>query len=288
MPKSVSVEPKPACIHDAGLTAVGWEGEFCPMAYVREDHLGDLLSAGLVLAPANRFGLHRFHPGLTSGSESEASFQAIAWSWYQQGRLPAWRNECFDLYSPGSTTARFKLERVAARHLGFWTEAVHVNGIASAGQSMWLARRSMHKDSDPGLLDNMVAGGLSAGESIEQCLWRECWEEAGLLADGPNAAALRAGLKALKPIHMQCLEGLDSAWPHLRRERLYVFSLGLASDLAPSNQDGEVSEYLCVDRAQLRRLIAANALTSDAALVAGLWLEPTSEGAESLGDKVFA
>ncbi|NCW32855.1 MAG: hypothetical protein EBV92_06255, partial [Betaproteobacteria bacterium] len=100
MPKSVSVEPKPACIHDAGLTAVGWEGEFCPMAYVREDHLGDLLSAGLVLAPANRFGLHRFHPGLTSGSEAEASFQAIAWSWYQQGRLPAWRNECFDLYSP--------------------------------------------------------------------------------------------------------------------------------------------------------------------------------------------
>jgi 8-oxo-dGTP pyrophosphatase MutT (NUDIX family) len=130
----------------------------------------------------------------------------------------------------------------------------------------------MAKDSDPGMLDNMVAGGLSAGESIEACLWRECWEEAGLDHDNRQQIIDNEGLKPLRVIHIQCMEALTTAWPYLRRERLYAFSLSLPQGFVPVNQDGEVSAYHCVDRKGLTQRIDDAALTQDAALVASLWL----------------
>lgn len=242
------------------------------MAFVPEALWEDMQDAGLVHVAKDAFRLPSFDEALVAGSVLEHRFQDLASKWHQQGRLPAWRNEAFAICSAASRLPKFSLERVAARHLGFRTEAVHVNGLSADGESMWLARRSMAKDSDPGLLDNMVAGGLSAGEDIEQCLWRECWEEAGIAASGEDAALFQNRLRPLKSLHIHCFEGFNGPWPHIRRERLFAFALHLPVGFVPVNQDGEVSEYKCVNRAELRQLIEEGALTKDAALVAGLWL----------------
>jgi len=259
-------------LDDSGFRAVCWRDEFEPMAYIPESLWDDVQTAGLVLPTTHALQLACFSEALSLGSALEAVFQDLTLRWHKQSRLPAWRNEAFAVHSAGAIHPRFRLERIAARHLGFRTGAVHVNGLSADGRTMWLARRSMAKDSDPGLLDNMVAGGVSAGEPIEQCLWRECWEEAGIQASGEEAALFHSGLRPLRCLHIQGVEGLDGPWPHIRRERIYAFSLELPSGFVPSNQDGEVSEYLCVDRARLRHLIAEGALTRDAAIVAGLWL----------------
>ncbi len=43
---------------------------------------------------------------------------------------------------------------------------------------MWIARRSPTKPIDPGMLDNLVGGGLAAGLTVAQTLVKEGWEEA--------------------------------------------------------------------------------------------------------------
>ncbi|NBQ78365.1 MAG: NUDIX domain-containing protein [Betaproteobacteria bacterium] len=238
MPKSVAAEDRQASLDDLAFQAICWQAELEPMAFAPAALFADLVDHELVLPADGPFSTPCFHPELSPGSPREASFQALT-----------------------------------QQHLGFWTAAVHVNGLLADKQMMWLARRSMAKDSDPGMLDNMVAGGLAAGESLEQCLWRECWEEAGLSPEVRETVLMNAGLKALRRIHIQCIEGQTSPWPYFRRERLFAFSLILPPDFLPSNQDGEVSAYCSVDREALAQLIAQSALTKDAALVASLWLQ---------------
>src|SRR5918992_1459821 len=70
------------------------------------------------------------------------------------------------------------LERAAARPFGLTTYAVHLNGISFDENNMWIARRSAAKPIDPGMLDNLVGGGISAGSSLEETLVKEAWEEA--------------------------------------------------------------------------------------------------------------
>jgi hypothetical protein len=77
----------------------------------------------------------------------------------KEGFIPGWRNERYRIADA------FEIERAAARPFGLTTQAVHLNGIA--GDRMWLARRSPSKQIDPGMLDNLVAGGISAGFSAE-------------------------------------------------------------------------------------------------------------------------
>ena len=272
MPKSVAAKTGEVGLEDCAFEPVRWMTEMEPMALVPKDLLVDLVDAELVKLSNKLFDLPCFHPELRHGSQRERDFQELTQGWYREGRLPAWRGEYFDICSPGSDQAKFRLERIVARHLGFWTEAVHVNGLRADGDAMWLARRSMAKDSDPGMLDNMAAGGLSAGESIEHCLWRECWEEAGVSPEVREHVLAKAGLKPLRRFHIQCIEAANSPWAYFRRERLYAFSLTLPQGFVPTNQDGEVSSYTCVDRKELAHLLAQAALTKDAALVASLWL----------------
>ena len=72
------------------------------------------------------------------------------------------------------------------------TYATHVNGTTRRDGStvMWIARRSPRKAIDPGMLDNLVGGGIAAGATIEGTVVKEAWEEAGLASE----VALKARL----------------------------------------------------------------------------------------------
>jgi 8-oxo-dGTP pyrophosphatase MutT (NUDIX family) len=168
-----------------------------------------------------------------------------------EGFIPGWRDERYRIAD------LFEIERAAARPFGFATQAVHVNGIV-AGERMWLARRSSGKATDPGMLDNMVGGGVAAGLSIEEILLKEAWEEAGVPAELARRAARGGTVELLREVP----EGVQS-------ERIHVYDLEVPSDFAPANQDGEVSEFRLVTFAEARRLIdETDELTVDAALVA--------------------
>ncbi|HEU4922056.1 MAG TPA: DUF4743 domain-containing protein [Burkholderiales bacterium] len=155
-------------------------------------------------------------------------FPSVVEALAAEGFIPGWRNERYRIED------LFEIERAAARPFGLTTHAVHVNGISHDGK-MWLARRSATKPIDPGLLDNLVGGGLTAGLSVEQVLIKEAWEEAGI----PAETARRARPGGTAHILRAVPQGVQS-------EAVHVYDLELPDGFQPRNQDGEVSEFLLV------------------------------------------
>jgi 8-oxo-dGTP pyrophosphatase MutT (NUDIX family) len=173
-------------------------------------------------------------------------FPSVVEALAADGFIPGWRNERYRIED------LFGIERAAARPFGLTTHAVHVNGISHDGK-MWLARRSATKPIDPGLLDNLVGGGLTAGLSVEQLLIKEAWEEAGI----PAETARRARPGGTAHILRAVPEGVQS-------EAVHVYDLELPDGFQPRNQDGEVSEFLLVELHAVEEL----ALTLEAQLAA--------------------
>ena len=173
-------------------------------------------------------------------------FPSVVEALAAEGFIPGWRSERYRIED------LFEIERAAARPFGLTTHAVHVNGISRDGK-MWLARRSATKPIDPGLLDNLVGGGLTAGLSVEQVLIKEAWEEAGI----PAETARRAHPGGTAHILRAVPEGVQS-------EAVHVYDLELPEGFQPRNQDGEVSEFLLVELHAVKEL----ALTLEAQLAA--------------------
>lgn len=164
----------------------------------------------------------------------------------QEGFIPGWRNERYAM------EGGFEIERAAARPFGLTTHAVHVNGIVE--NRMWLSRRASSKAIDPGMLDNLVGGGVSAGFSLEKILIKEAWEEAGIPAELAHRATRGGEARVLREVP----EGVQS-------EVIHVYDLELPRDFQPKNQDGEVSEFVLLP---FEKVLAEKSLTHEAALAA--------------------
>jgi isopentenyl-diphosphate Delta-isomerase len=70
-------------------------------------------------------------------------------------------------------------ERGAVHRLGLMHRSVHVLVFDAAGQ-VFLQKRSMIKDRQPGLWDSSTSGHVDAGEDYDACAVRELREEIGL------------------------------------------------------------------------------------------------------------
>jgi 8-oxo-dGTP pyrophosphatase MutT (NUDIX family) len=200
----------------------------------------------------------------------DAGFDALHRRLHREGLILGWREEPFPLWPldqplracvhGGSARPLARIERAAARFWGSLTLGAHCNGWVGDRHGrptrLWIARRSWQKATDPGRLDNLVGGGVPDGQTPEQTLQREGWEEAGLSAQ--RMAAARPG-SALLLMHA-VREGLQ-------RECLYSFDLRLQPDERPQNQDGEVESFTCLPVAEAIEAAAAGEMTVDAALV---------------------
>lgn len=172
----------------------------------------------------------------------------------EEGFIPGWRNERYRIED------LFEIERAAARPFGLTTQAVHVNGIVG-GTRMWLARRSANKPIDPGMLDNLVGGGLTAGLTVQEVLVKEAWEEAGI----PGELACRATLGGKASVLREVTEGVQS-------ETVHIYDLELPESFRPQNQDGEVSEFQLLPFSEIEN----QNLTHEAAIVARDYLSRRS------------
>ncbi len=178
----------------------------------------------------------------------------------KNGLLRGWRNERFSFWShealaPQTAGEDFvHIERAGFLFLGMLSHAVHINGFTPDGH-LWCGQRSATKATDPGLWDNLSAGGLPTGESLLDCAARELWEEAGLV---PSATAL---LQAAGSIRIS--QASAGGW---HDEVLHVYNLPLPEGFAPRNQDGEVQAFAKFSAPAVMERIAAGQFTSDAAL----------------------
>lgn len=231
------------------------EGPAAPrLGSVDRDHL-DLLHQAPSLCRVEADAVVLLPPG---GQALGACLAPLHQAWREAGRIRAWRDEPYPwLDEQGRLQA--VIERAASRFWGALTFGAHCNGhvLDAAGRPshLWIARRSRHKPTDPGRLDNLIGGGVPHGQTPRQALLREAWEEAGLAPD--QMTGLQAG--GVFELCCEVPEGLQREW-------LHVYDLALPPGLVPVNQDGEVEEHrlMPVDEALARA--AAGELTTDAAL----------------------
>lgn len=73
--------------------------------------------------------------------------------------------------------------RSEVHRLGLMHRAVHVLVYNSRGE-IFLQKRSMKKDRQPGLWDSSASGHLDSGEDYDHCALRELREEIGLALSG--------------------------------------------------------------------------------------------------------
>ncbi len=194
----------------------------------------------------------------TEAARTEA-LAVVARALSDEGALTAWRDERYAVapYSGGGPRL-LEIERAAARYFGIHTFAAHANGLVGSDDRwrMWLARRSPMKPIDPGLLDNLVGGGIAAGSDARSTLTKEAFEEAGI---SPDLARQARSVGAVEICRDQP-EGLQ-------RETVHVYDLWLPEDFAPQNQDGEAVEHrLCAPDAVLP-ILETDDITADASLV---------------------
>jgi isopentenyldiphosphate isomerase len=164
----------------------------------------------------------------------------------QRGDLPGWRGEKYKVATSFAGPALFDMERAAMAHLGTIGYGVHLNGIVEAedGRSMWIARRSLSKQTGPGKLDQIVAGGHPIGISLKSNLIKECAEEAAIPAHLANAS-LPVGTVSYAT---ERPEGLF-------REVLFLYDLVLPADFTPINNDGEVEDFQLMAMADVARRV---------------------------------
>ena len=191
-----------------------------------------------------------------------AALADVALALRAEGALPAWRDELYAVATTFGAPPLCHLERGAARYFGVHTWAAHVNGVVGEGEAtkLWFARRSPSKAVDPGLLDNLVGGGIAAGASVEETVVKESFEEAGI----GRSLALTARPAGRLGIRRAMFDGLQV-------ETLFVHDLALPPDFVPLNQDGEVAGHRLVDLGEAARLAAQedgpDEVTIDASLV---------------------
>lgn len=227
------------------------------------------------LDPQRAARLRSFYPIITSsGNELHlaaslsdcaartAAVERIVRMLAEEGLLSAWRDERYAVAPEFAASTLLDIERAAARYFGVRTYAVHVNGLVRSGKGlgMWIARRSPDKAIDPGMLDNLVGGGIATGYEVLDTLRKEAWEEAGIPAD----VAARARPHGSVDICRAQPQGLQ-------RETVFVYDLMLDDDFIPANQDGEAVGHQRLTFAAAAGLIASDrsddAVTADASLV---------------------
>jgi 8-oxo-dGTP pyrophosphatase MutT (NUDIX family) len=186
------------------------------------------------------------------------ALQGMLMQHHQHGLLTGWRNEKFSFWSNNSENPSveipdlFSVERAGFRYLGMMSHAVHMNGFLPDGR-IWCGRRSKSKATDPGLLDNVAAGGLPTDETVLACALRELSEEAGIV-NIDKTALVDADFIRTSRIERE-------GW---HDESLRVYNLVLAQDCCPINQDGEVDEFLCLRPSEVVDLIREGQFTIDA------------------------
>jgi 8-oxo-dGTP pyrophosphatase MutT (NUDIX family) len=173
------------------------------------------------------------------------------------GLAGAWRHEQLAVRNESGTQIG-TMERGAVRPLGIQTLAVHLVGQSTDGR-FWVQQRAFDKPNDPGKWDTLMGGMVSADDTVETALERETWEEAGLrVADLQN---LHYGGR-----QSNCRPSSDGAAGYMQ-EFIEWYVATVPDDMQPINQDGEVAQFVLMDKAQLVQSIQRGEFTLEAALM---------------------
>jgi len=185
-------------------------------------------------------------PGVTGYEEISAQVASVLRLLREKNifiALKSWRNETYDIRPHYGQPPLFAMERAATCIFGLRQYGVDVNGYVvqdDGSLSVWMQRRAKTKPTWPGSLDNFTAGGLSTGYSIRDTVIKETEEEANL----PKHLAENMEPAGCVGIFFQSERGL---FPNTE----FVFDIQLPKDFVPTNNDGEVDEFMLVPASEI-------------------------------------
>ncbi|XP_051760564.1 thiamin pyrophosphokinase 2 isoform X2 [Ctenopharyngodon idella] len=193
----------------------------------------------------------------------EASFTCLI-GWRDETLILSYLSECIS-FQQYAVMPRYcdpplmYMERAATSLFGVKRYGVHVNGYtrdSSGNLNMWLARRSLTKQTYPGRLDNMAAGGLAAGCSVRHTLVKECEEEACI----PPGLAEQARPVGTVSYTYEDDEGI---FPECQ----FVFDLELPLNFQPHIGDGEVQAFYYYPIEKVKDLLVSEEFKPNCAMV---------------------
>ncbi|CAN4084726.1 unnamed protein product [Withania somnifera] len=137
--------------------------------------------------------------------------------------IPGIRNEFYPVASAFGEPIYFSLERAAAPYFGI---------------------KKQRKSTYPGMLDQLVAGGLPSDINCGENLIKECEEEAGI----PRSISHKA-------IPVGVVSYIDIEGYRMKRDVLFCYDLKLPDGFTPHNRDGEVESFRLVPVRQVANII---------------------------------
>lgn len=202
-------------------------------------------------------------PHWSGHGEASEALARLAHHLRGSGLAGVWRDEQVTVRGDSGRELA-AVERAVVRVLGIATQAVHLVGLTPDGR-VWLQQRALDKATDPGLWDTLVGGLVARGETRDQALARETWEEAGLVL---------SDLVPLPPagtLHISKRGSLADSLGHMRETLHWQVAL-VPHGMDPVNQDGEVAEFEAVMPEEVALRVLADACTDEAAWILALAL----------------
>jgi len=177
------------------------------------------------------------HPNLDTPEKRSNTLEPILRDWHEQDVFFGWRDEPYRVATAYDAKPLLLMERAATSTFGICKYGVHLNGLTwrDGELHMWVARRSYQSPTYPGMLDQMVAGGLGAAYSAFETLVKESAEEANISAELASTA------KAVG-VTSYCTTRRNN-WVE---DVLFLYDLELPEDFVPENTDGEVDSFQCM------------------------------------------
>jgi isopentenyldiphosphate isomerase len=178
-------------------------------------------------------GVEWVHPA-AGFEERSAVMQDVAEALLQQGLISRLHGEKYPVTRGTRRDALFLIDRACAPCFGVRAFGQHLNGFVRTADALqlWVARRAADRHIYPNHLDNLVAGGLPWGLSLEDNLRKECREE----ADIPASLAAQA-------VAVGAVTYCRDAQPGLKPDVMYCYDLELPPHFRPRCNDGEVQAF---------------------------------------------
>ncbi len=189
----------------------------------------------------------RLKSHLASFDHRSAAVGDVTRDLYESGVFTGWRGEWFPVLPRFGAAPLLRLERSAVPVFGVHGYGVHMNGYVRAGGriKLWVGKRAENRPIEPGKLDHLVAGGISLGLGVAECLIKECEEEAAI----PAALARQA-----RPVGAIRYRMEHQGW--LRNDTLFVYDLELPADFTPRNNDGEIASFQLMELDEVRDILS--------------------------------
>ena len=173
--------------------------------------------------------------------------------------LKGWRDEKYNVSEKFYSEKVFKIERSAISLFGTLAYGCHMNGYVKDDNGVykiWIARRSKTKQTFPGMLDNIAAGGLAWDLKIHECSIKELDEEAGI-----NGELLRT----LKSV--DCITYAYEDEDGINREGEFVFDIKLPLNFVPINKDGEAESFQLMTIEEIKKAVISDDFKPNSALI---------------------